>query len=153
MTNPKRDDWSPKGWPTPKRMTDPKRDDRSQMGWPTLKRDDQPVGWWIRQSPIFTTRPPWVSMGLMWGRLMHPFMEITCISWPKALLCNQISYIWKGDLEYLGTFLSTRKFPHIKGFGSVLYHYINHKPYPSWGMWILSIFCTLEFLESLLLLT
>ena len=59
----------------------------------------------------------------------------------------------EGDPEHLGTLLSTRKFPHIKGFKSTLYHYINHKPYPSWGMWILPSSCTLEFLESLLLLT
>ena len=128
-------------WGCRKRMTNP-------------KRDDQPVGRRIRQSPILTTRPPRVSMGLAWDPLTHPYMEITCISQPKALPRNQISYIWKCDPEYLGTLLFTRKFPCIKGFGSALYRYINHKPYLSWGMKkILPSSCTLEFLESLLLLT
>nr|POF16097.1 hypothetical protein CFP56_15588 [Quercus suber] len=38
-----------------------------------------------------------------------------------------------GDPEYFGTFLFTREFPRIKGFGSALYHYINHKLYSSRG--------------------
>ena len=80
-------------------------------------------------------------------------MEIICTSRPKALPRNQISYIWKSDPEYLGTLLPTRKLPHIKGFKSALYHYINHKPYPSWGTWILPNSCTLKFLEILLSLT
>ena len=92
-------------------------------------------------------------MGLARGLSTHLYMEIICTSWPKALPRNQISYIWKSDPEYLGTFLPTRKLPHIKGFELTLYHYINHKPYPFWGTWILPSSCTIEFLEILLSLT
>ena len=102
---------------------------------------------------ILTTYPHKVSMGLAWGPLTHPYVEITCTSQPNALPRNQISYIWKGDPEYFGTLLFTREFPTIKGFRSTFYHYINHKPYPSWDTWILPNSCTLEFLEILLLLT
>ena len=125
-----------------------------RKGMTNPKRDDRPVGRRIRQSPILMTHPPRVSMGLAWDPFTHPYIEITWISQLKALPCNQISYIWKCDLEYLGTLLFKRKFPCIKGFRSALYHNINHKPCPSRGMKkILPSSCTLEFLESLLLLT
>ena len=87
-------------------------------------------------------------------QLTHSYMEITCTLQSKALPHNQISYIWKGDPEYLGTLLFTRKFPRIKGFESALCHYINHKPCLSWDTKkILLSSCILEFLESLLLPT
>jgi len=63
-----------------------------------------------------------------WSPFICPFMEITCASQSKILPHNQISYIWEGDPKYLGILLSTRKFPHIKGFKLALDYYINNKP-------------------------
>ena len=68
------------------------------------KRDDWPMGWRIRPFSILTTHCPRVSMGLMWGPLRHPYMDITCTSQPKTLPHNQISCIWRGNPEYLGSF-------------------------------------------------
>ena len=104
-------------------------------------------------TPILTTHCPRVSMGFAWGPLIYPYIEITCASQSKTVPRNQISYVWKGDPEYLEILLSTRKFSRIKGFRLAFHHYINYKPYPSWGTWILPNSCTLEFLEILLLLT
>ena len=89
----------------------------------------------------------------IWGPSTHSYMKITCTPRPKTLSNNQISYIWKGDPEYLGAPLFTRKFPRIKGFRAALYHHINHKPYPSRGTQILLSSCILELLEILLSLT
>ena len=91
-----------------------------------------------------------VSMDLTWGSLTHPNMEIACMSQLKALPCNQISYIWKGNPKYFRTLPLTRKIPHIKGFRWALYNYINHKPFLSWGTQILPSSYTFEFLEILL---
>ena len=68
------------------------------------KRDDQPMCWRIRPFLISTTHRPRAFMGLTWGPLTHPYMDINCTSRPKTLPCNHISCIWKGDPEYLGSF-------------------------------------------------
>ena len=70
-----------------------------------------------RTQSVAIPNPHRVSTGLAWGPLTYPYVEITCISQPKALPRNQISYIWKGDPKYLGTLLSTRKYPRIKDSG------------------------------------
>ena len=60
------------------------------------------MGRWIRQSLILMTRPCKVSIGLAWGSLTHPYMEITYASRPKALPCNQIFIYVRVILSILG---------------------------------------------------
>ena len=134
----------------PKGMTDPiSRQIKLTitMGWPTPLANGSG---WRSNLPILMTYHLKVFMGFTWGPLIHLYIEITWVSRPKTLPHSQITYTWRGDPKYLGILLSTRKFPRIKGFRSALYHYINHKPYPSWGTQILPNSCTLKFLEILL---
>ena len=166
MTNSKREDQPHKGRPPSKGMINPWKGRSTLKGKTTLKKDNQPLKGkitpWKGQSihgltdqAIPNPNDPSLrdSMRLAWGPPTHLYMEIICTSQPNALPRNQISYIWKSDPEYLGTLLSTKKLSRIKRFESALYHYINHKPYPSWGTLILPSSCTLEFLEILLSLT
>ena len=99
------------------------RDDQTPKGWSVLTKDDPIKDHQAQQSPVLgptilnvkTTHHLGFPTNI-WGPSLHPYKEITCTLRPKILSHNQISYIWKCDPKYLGTFLSTRKFPQIKGF-------------------------------------